>query len=75
MASVSTTWVIDDMVKSDKVSIVRAHTLPERNASCRVLTKCGFKLIGEVNDPEDGPVWRWEKEKEPEANHDHSVTV
>jgi len=49
--------------ESDKVSIVRAHTLPERNASCRVLTKCGFKLIGEVNDPEDGPVWRWEKER------------
>lgn len=45
----------------DLVSTVRAHTLPEQNASTRVLTKCGFRRIGEVIDPEDGPVWRWEK--------------
>ncbi|MCF7762519.1 MAG: GNAT family N-acetyltransferase [Verrucomicrobia bacterium] len=44
-----------------RVRIVRAHTLPEANASTRVLTKSGFEKIGEVLDPEDGPVWRWEK--------------
>ena len=44
-----------------QVRIVRAHTLPQPNASTRVLTKCGFRHIGEVNDPEDGLVWRWEK--------------
>lgn len=43
------------------VQIVRAHTLPEANASTRVLTKCGFRFVGEVIDPEDGRVWRWEK--------------
>ncbi len=43
------------------VRVVRAHTLPESNASARVLTKCGFRHIGEVIDPEDGLVWRWEK--------------
>jgi RimJ/RimL family protein N-acetyltransferase len=42
------------------VRLIRAHTLPEPNASTRVLTKCGFKHIGEVVDPEDGLVWRWE---------------
>jgi RimJ/RimL family protein N-acetyltransferase len=42
------------------VTLVRAHTLPEPNASTRVLTKCGFKNVGEVIDPEDGLVWRWE---------------
>jgi ribosomal-protein-alanine N-acetyltransferase len=47
---------------SGKVRVVRAHTLPESNASTRVLTKCGFHRIGEVIDPEDGLVWRWEKE-------------
>ncbi len=31
-------------------------------ASGRVLIKCGFRRIGEVIDPEDGLVWRWEKE-------------
>jgi RimJ/RimL family protein N-acetyltransferase len=44
----------------DNVAIVRAHTLPEKNASGRVLAKCGFDLVGEVIDPHDGPVWRWE---------------
>src|SRR4051812_22932473 len=48
-------------IASGKVRIVRAHTLPEANASSRVLTKCGFKRVGEVMDPEDGLVWRWEK--------------
>ena len=44
-----------------QVRVVRAHTLPEPNASTRVLTKCGFQRVGEVIDPEDGLVWRWEK--------------
>ena len=45
------------------VRLVRAHTLPEANASTRVLTKCGFRRIGEVVDPDDGLVWRWERER------------
>ena len=45
----------------DRVRVVLAHTLPEANASTRVLTKCGFHHVGEVIDPEDGLVWRWEK--------------
>ncbi|MBN1360088.1 MAG: GNAT family N-acetyltransferase [Sedimentisphaerales bacterium] len=48
---------------TDGVTMVRAHTLPEPNASTRVLEKCGFTQIGEVVDPEDGPVWRWELAK------------
>lgn len=43
-----------------QVRLVCARTLPETNASGRVLTKCGFERAGEVMDPEDGPVWRWE---------------
>jgi RimJ/RimL family protein N-acetyltransferase len=39
---------------------VIAHTLPEKNASTRVLEKIGMSLQGEVTDPEDGRVWRWE---------------
>lgn len=45
-----------------KVRTVCAHTLPEPNASTKVLAKCGFKNLGEVMDPEDGRVWRWERE-------------
>jgi RimJ/RimL family protein N-acetyltransferase len=48
----------------DRVRTVLAHTLPEANASTRVLTKCGFRLVGEVIDPEDGLVWRWEKPRD-----------
>ena len=44
----------------DTVRVVRAHTLVEANASTRVLAKCGFERIGEVIDPEDGLVCRWE---------------
>jgi ribosomal-protein-alanine N-acetyltransferase len=43
-----------------QVRVVRAHTLPNENASTRVLAKCGFERIGEVIDPEDGLVWRFE---------------
>jgi RimJ/RimL family protein N-acetyltransferase len=42
------------------VTLIRAHTLPEANASTRVLTKCGFRHTDDVIDPDDGPVWRWE---------------
>ena len=44
---------------SGQVRVVIAHTMPEPNASTRVLTKCGFERIGEVVDPDDGLVWRW----------------
>ena len=46
-----------------QVRVVRAHTLPESNASTRILTKCGFRRLGEIVDPEDGPVWRWERNR------------
>jgi len=49
--------------ESGRVNQVRAHTLPAANASTRVLTKCGFKYTGEIVDPEDGLVWRWELAK------------
>jgi len=44
-----------------RVKRIRAHTRPEANASTRVLAKCGFEHVGPVVDPEDGPVWRWER--------------
>jgi ribosomal-protein-alanine N-acetyltransferase len=49
---------------SGRVRTVRAHTLPQHNASTRVLRKCGFTLIGEVTHPDDGIVWRWEMTRE-----------
>ena len=40
-----------------------AHTLPEENASNRALKRNGFVFAGEVEDPEDGLVWRWERRR------------
>lgn len=53
----------DFAFRSPHVRVVCAHTLPENNASARVLAKCGFRNIGEVLDPEDGNVWRWQQDK------------
>jgi ribosomal-protein-alanine N-acetyltransferase len=43
------------------LKMVRAHTLPEENASSSVLKKNGFTKLSEVVDPEDGWIWRWER--------------
>jgi len=52
---------LTDFARSFKeIRIIRAHTLPAGVASQRVLAKCGYKLVGEVMDPEDGLVWRYE---------------
>ncbi len=42
---------------------VTAQTLPEENASTRVLRKLGFVLKGSVIDPGEGTVWEWSDEK------------
>jgi RimJ/RimL family protein N-acetyltransferase len=42
------------------VRTVIAHTRVQSGASTRVLEKVGMSLSGEVMDPEDGRVWRWE---------------
>lgn len=47
-----------------RVRVVHAHTFEMENASARVLTKCGFRLLGEVIHPNDGLVWRWQKHRE-----------
>ena len=45
----------------ERVKTVIAHTLPEENASTRVLTKNCFTFSGEIHHPEDGVIWRWER--------------
>jgi len=47
--------------ESGEVDSVIAHTLPESNASNHLLQKVGFAKVGEVIDPEDGLVWRYER--------------
>jgi [ribosomal protein S5]-alanine N-acetyltransferase len=40
--------------------LVCAHTLAAENPSTRVLTRAGFAKVADVDDPDDGPLWRWE---------------
>jgi len=38
---------------------VRAFTLPEANASTRILERLGFRVVGEAHDDDAGQVWDW----------------
>ncbi len=40
--------------------MVAAQTLPERNASHRILEKLGFRHVATLDHPEDGEVWEWQ---------------
>jgi 8-oxo-dGTP pyrophosphatase MutT (NUDIX family)/RimJ/RimL family protein N-acetyltransferase len=48
-------------LESNTVRLVYAHTLPEPNASTRILTKHGFTQVGTAHDEDAGLVWRWER--------------
>lgn len=51
--------LIDLARTSETIKRVIAHTLPEKNASTRVLEKAAMSFVGEVVDPDDGRVWQW----------------
>ena len=55
---VATTLV--ERARAAGVRTVLAHTLAGPNPSTRVLVRCGFTRVAEFDDPDDGPVWRWE---------------
>jgi RimJ/RimL family protein N-acetyltransferase len=50
--------------RSAAVKKVIAHTLAEQNPSTRILQHCGMVKVGELIDPDEGPVWRWEIDRE-----------
>jgi RimJ/RimL family protein N-acetyltransferase len=45
--------------EAPQVRRVTAHTLPEQNASTRILQRLHFRCLRTIQDPEDGPIWRW----------------
>jgi [ribosomal protein S5]-alanine N-acetyltransferase len=53
--------LVEMATQAGTVGSVIAHTLPEPSASTRVLEKAGLAFVGEVIDPEDGRVWRWNR--------------
>ncbi len=61
-ATEAATALIEFARRDPRVKTIRAHTLPETNASTRVLEKCGFRKVGDAVDPENNlAVWRWER--------------
>jgi [ribosomal protein S5]-alanine N-acetyltransferase len=52
--------LVEFAFRSPDVCKVLAHTLPDGVASQRVLLNAGFRRVGEVMDPDDGLVWRYE---------------
>jgi RimJ/RimL family protein N-acetyltransferase len=61
VASAMAAGLVERATRALGVRRLRAYTLPEKNASARVLEKLGFDCLGDVIHPEDGPVWRWER--------------
>lgn len=50
-----------DIARGHGAARAIAHTLRKANASTRVLAANGFNGPHDADDPEDGPVWRWER--------------
>jgi ribosomal-protein-alanine N-acetyltransferase len=63
-ATEATQGMIDYAFAHEEVRAVIAHTLAETNASNSVLQKVGMKLIAEVDDSEEGKIWRWQIRRE-----------
>lgn len=60
LATEMTMGLVENAFRNDKVKSIIAHTLGQENPSTKVLTKCGFEKIAELNDPEEGVIWKWE---------------
>ena len=56
-----------EIARENHAVAVLAHTLPEANASTRVLERAGFIRDGWGEDEDVGAVWRWRADMRKEA--------
>ncbi|MBL0340075.1 MAG: GNAT family N-acetyltransferase [Bacteroidetes bacterium] len=63
LATEMTLALIENALKDERIKSILAHTLPQENPSTAVLKKCGFVKESELNDPDDGLIWRWVLER------------
>lgn len=59
VATQMTQQLVEMALGEDRDLTIAAQTLPEINASTKVLEKHGFELLGLVGHEEDGEVWEW----------------
>lgn len=52
--------LVSNAFTNEEVISVQAHTLGETNPSTKVLSKCGFQKTQEIQDEENGLLWKWE---------------
>jgi RimJ/RimL family protein N-acetyltransferase len=63
IATEMTQGLIENAFRDLRVKTIIAHTLGQENPSTKVLQKCGFRKTEEINDPDDGLIWKWELKK------------
>ncbi|MES2681495.1 MAG: GNAT family N-acetyltransferase [Bacteroidota bacterium] len=56
--------LVSNALADQRIKLITAHTLGEVNASTKILTACGFAKVAELNDPEDGLIWKWMLKRE-----------
>ena len=59
LATEMTKGFIENALKDNRVKSVIAYTLAQENPSTKVLLKCGFEMVQEINDLEEGLIWKW----------------
>ena len=60
LATEMTKGLIENAFMDKRVKSIIAHTLGQENPSTKVLQKCGFVKTEEINDHDDGLIWKWE---------------
>lgn len=63
-ATEMTKGLIENAFKDHRVKSIIAHTLGQENPSTKVLQKCGFEKVHEINDPADGLIWKWKLKRQ-----------
>jgi RimJ/RimL family protein N-acetyltransferase len=58
-----TKGLIENAFRDKRVKSIIAHTLGQKNHSTKILQRCGFEKVQEINDPDDGLIWKWELKK------------
>lgn len=52
--------LIDFAFTHPEVNATAAHTSVKNIGSMKVLERAGMKVVGEMDDPEEGRMWRWQ---------------
>ncbi|SFC30591.1 Acetyltransferase (GNAT) family protein [Flexibacter flexilis DSM 6793] len=56
--------LITNAFSHQNVTIILAHTLAQENPSTKVLRKCGFTMVAQLHDPNEGFIWQWQLNKD-----------